>query len=64
MTESDAYGDFMLHGLKENSAAYRIEISDDRFSRNTVELDLKKDDYLGRFSWKANRAARPNINLN
>jgi hypothetical protein len=33
VTESNTYGGFIQHRLKENSGACRIEIWDDRFGR-------------------------------
>jgi hypothetical protein len=62
--EGNAYGDFMLHRLEKNRAAYQIETSDVQLSKNAVGLDFRKSAYLGRFNWKANRAASLNIKLN
>ncbi len=46
-TKSDAYGDFRFPGLKENSGAYRLKVSDARFGAKDVDFDLGQSIYLG-----------------
>jgi len=44
---SDAYGDFRFGGLKENSGAYRVQVSDARFAARSIEFELHQSTYLG-----------------
>ena len=44
---SDAYGDFRFGGLKENSGAYRVQVSDARFAARSIEFELYQSTYLG-----------------
>ena len=44
---SDAYGDFRFGGLKENSGAYRVQVSDARFVARSIDFELHQSAYLG-----------------
>lgn len=44
---SDAYGDFRFGGLKENSGAYRVQVSDARFAARSIDFELRQSTYLG-----------------
>ena len=57
-TTSDAYGDFKFRGLEEDSGAYRIEITDERFAPRSVAVELGRSTYLGTIPL-ARRAADP-----
>ena len=46
-TVSDAYGDFRIEGLDEQSGRYRIELADARFAAKSLEFELGASTYLG-----------------
>jgi Fe-S-cluster-containing dehydrogenase component len=46
-TATDAYGDFKIDGLEEESGRYRLELADPRFSAKSLEFELGASRYLG-----------------
>ena len=44
---SDPYGDFRFNGLKQNSGAHRLRLSDARFGEKAVDFNLEQSIFLG-----------------
>ena len=46
-THSDAFGDFKLDGLPEQSGTYRIDIEADGFAPHSLDVELAESIYVG-----------------